>query len=86
MPENASLDDFFGGKADEDGHEATSEGDVTESVSNSAENGDTVADGEDVLATYDWSPTGLECESCGTTVQRRWRETHELVCEACKDW
>jgi hypothetical protein len=42
------------------------------------------------VSTYDWTPTGTECASCGAVVERRWRdgegETSGLVCVDCKAW
>lgn len=36
--------------------------------------------------TYQWTPEGVDCEACGATVERRWRDGDRLVCADCKDW
>lgn len=41
---------------------------------------------EPVQSTYSWSPEGHPCSLCGDSVQERWREGGELLCEACKEW
>lgn len=37
-------------------------------------------------STMDWTPDGAACESCGTAVERRWRDDGRLVCPECKQW
>ena len=41
---------------------------------------------EPAVSTYDWTPTGADCEACGTTVEKRWRDDGRLVCPDCKAW
>jgi hypothetical protein len=40
------------------------------------------------IATFQWSPSGAACASCGETVQRRWydKEAATFVCVDCKNW
>jgi len=50
---------------------------------------DAATDTDDVEpagTTYAWSDEGTTCESCGETVERRWRQDDRLVCPGCKDW
>lgn len=37
-------------------------------------------------STMDWTPGGADCEACGASAERRWRDGERLVCEACKEW
>jgi hypothetical protein len=37
-------------------------------------------------STMDWTPDGADCEACGASAERRWRDGERLVCEACKGW
>lgn len=39
-----------------------------------------------IASTTVWSPTGSACDSCGTVVERRWRDDDRLVCADCKSW
>ncbi|WEL16423.1 Uncharacterized protein SVXHr_0238 [Halorhabdus sp. SVX81] len=73
MGDDASLDEFLG----DEGESAT----ATESAGESAE--ESV---EPATTTYEFAPGGVECASCGATVDRRWHQHGELVCVACKDW
>ncbi|WP_435196129.1 DUF7573 domain-containing protein [Natronomonas sp. EA1] len=41
---------------------------------------------EPAKPTYDWSPEGTECEACGETVEKRWRDDEGMVCGECKGW
>ena len=41
---------------------------------------------EPAVSTYDWTPTGADCEACGAAVERRWRADGRLVCADCKAW
>jgi hypothetical protein len=84
-----SLDEFASGAeaAADEPEEDPEADDETESV-----------DGEDspsvgvepALSTYDWTPGGADCNRCGETVEKRWRDgdgTGEaLVCADCKEW
>lgn len=36
--------------------------------------------------TLDFSPGGADCEGCGETVRRRWRDDDGMVCGDCKEW
>ena len=41
---------------------------------------------EPAVSTYDWTPTGADCEVCGAAVEERWRDDGRLVCADCKAW
>lgn len=41
---------------------------------------------EPAKATFDWSPEGAACASCGETVETRWRDETGMVCDDCKAW
>lgn len=41
---------------------------------------------EPATTTYEFAPDGVECASCGRTVERRWQQDSALVCGECKDW
>lgn len=41
---------------------------------------------EPAVSTYDWTPTGADCEACGGAVEKRWRDDGRLVCADCKAW
>jgi hypothetical protein len=42
---------------------------------------------EEATPTYDFSPDGSVCESCGETVETRWHSEGEgMVCAECKGW
>jgi hypothetical protein len=41
---------------------------------------------EPAAATFEWSPAGADCESCGIEVWRRWNSGAGLVCAECKEW
>lgn len=41
---------------------------------------------EPAVSTYDWTPTGADCQACGAAVERRWRDDGQLVCADCKAW
>lgn len=38
------------------------------------------------VSTSNWTRGGRACETCGTSVERRWREDGALVCVDCKAW
>ena len=84
--EDASLDEFLGGgDGERDEIEATTSDDEAGSADDEGEatEEETV---EPVRATYQWSPGGLECASCGGTVDRCWHSETGLVCAECKGW
>jgi hypothetical protein len=37
-------------------------------------------------STYAWSPSGATCDTCGASVERRWRDEGDFVCADCKSW
>ncbi|WEL20308.1 hypothetical protein [Halorhabdus sp. BNX81] len=94
MGDDASLDEFLG----DEGESAT----ATESADDEAASGSELPDEaaaqteraeepseesvEPATTTYEFAPGGVECASCGATVDRRWHQHGELVCVACKDW
>lgn len=42
---------------------------------------------EPATPTYDFSPDGAACESCGDTVRTRWHDEEQgMVCSDCKLW
>ncbi|MFC7229218.1 hypothetical protein N0B31_17595 [Salinirubellus salinus] len=42
---------------------------------------------EEATPTYDFSPEGATCESCGETVETRWHDPEVgMVCAECKGW
>jgi formamidopyrimidine-DNA glycosylase len=43
-------------------------------------------DADAAISTYGWTPDGTACESCGETVNRRWRDERQFVCADCKPW
>lgn len=80
MPEDRSLDDFASAGSDEEDPAAGS---------GSAETDSTETDSTDVEpaeSTSTWSAGGADCDRCGATVERRWRDGGELVCADCADW
>jgi hypothetical protein len=44
------------------------------------------SDADPTRPTCEWTPGGADCEDCGTTVERRWRDGDRLVCADCKAW
>jgi hypothetical protein len=38
------------------------------------------------VSTSDYRSDGADCEACGATVERRWRDDGALVCADCKAW
>lgn len=97
MP-NRSLDDFTGGDgSDEDEVEAepapaadASEPEQTEEPETEASEEDAeepTLTVEEAVPTYDFSPNGAACESCGETVETRWQDPDAgMVCGECKRW
>lgn len=76
VSEDASLDSFA---ADDSDSEERDDSDAAELSSEEQAV-------EPATSTYEWSPDGRECEQCGDTVERRWRDDEALVCQACKEW
>ncbi|WP_410766481.1 hypothetical protein [Haloferax sp. DFSO60] len=70
---NFSLDDFDGDEADAE--------DTSERVEPDDEGSEI-----DTLATYRWTPKATACPRCGTSVQKRWLDGEEYVCDECKSW
>ncbi len=44
------------------------------------------SDGDPVVSTLDWRPSGAPCAACGQPSERRWRDDGDLVCSSCKTW
>jgi hypothetical protein len=78
-----STDDDDGRAGDDDGPD----GDGETVATSDAEPAPT-EEGETARSTHGHSPTGADCERCGTTVRRRWRasEGDAMVCGDCKEW
>lgn len=72
-------------EADEAGVDGSDEVDV-EGVDSDSEPDSGSDQVEPAVSTYDWTPTGADCEACGTAVERRWRDDGRLVCADCKAW
>ena len=45
-----------------------------------------IDDVDPAVATYRWDPDGVECPSCGQSVDRLWSQDGEHVCADCKEW
>ncbi|SMO77062.1 DUF7573 domain-containing protein [Halorubrum cibi] len=80
MSEDRSLDDFASAETDED---ASADGDDP-TEDDSDEHG--LADVEPAESTSTWSADGADCDRCGATVERRWRDGDGLVCADCAEW
>ena len=78
MDEDASLSDFLDTGADE------SDAETDDTASD--QEGPPTEDGPRATTTYVWDMAGAACDSCGEVVKRRWQQTGELVCVACKSW
>lgn len=88
MTGNRSLDDFADGSPAADPGESEEEEATAEDapgVERSANRG-AHTDIEPIESTYDWSPGGAPCASCGASVEERWRSEKGLVCPECKVW
>lgn len=51
-----------------------------------ASDADATDEDEPTLATTTYDSDGADCEACGATVTRRWRDGDALVCGECKEW
>ena len=80
MGGDRSLDEFLGVDADEESSDA---GDTNTEGDADATHEDTPAA---ALSTTTFAPEGADCEACGATVGRRWRDGDALVCGSCKGW
>ena len=74
MDRDRSLDEFLGD---------TDEGSPNP---DDASDADATDEDEPTLATTTYDSDGADCEACGATVTRRWRDGDALVCEECKEW
>lgn len=90
MPRDRSLDEFVAdGTAESSGdrgadpESATPDEGDEEPVGSSP---DRSPDVEPPSATFEWSPDGSPCESCGRVVSRLWNDDSGLTCRDCKDW
>jgi len=79
--DETSLTDFLGESAE--GEE--SDGNVESEESEETAKGD-AEDTKATITTYEWTSDGTACESCGETVNRRWRDDEQFVCADCKSW
>ena len=79
MDRDRSLDEFLGADADEEPSDA---GDTSMESDADATHEDIP---EPTLSTT-FVPEGADCEACGATVGRRWRDGDALVCGECKPW
>ena len=80
MGSDRSLDEFLGADADEessDTGDTNAEGDADATCEDAS---------EPTLSTTAFAPEGADCEACGATVGRRWRDDGALVCGSCKEW
>jgi hypothetical protein len=89
MDEHRTLDEFLGGRS----RDAESRNDDVESDEEQPEQSDAAVDSrtgpdgvEPTIGTYRWTPDGAACASCGTSVERRWRDGDAFVCADCKEW
>ena len=73
--DETSLDDFLEAEADDDTL------DERERKRSETDKATAVA-----IATYSWTPGGIDCGSCGRMVERRWRDGGTFVCAECKVW
>jgi hypothetical protein len=74
MDRDRSLDEFLG-----DADEGSPNPD-------NASDADATDEDEPTLATTAYDSDGADCEACGATVTRRWRDGDALVCGECKEW
>jgi hypothetical protein len=74
MDRDRSLDEFLG-----DADEGSPNPD-------NASDADATDEDEPTLATTTYDSDGADCEACGATVTRRWRDGDALVCGECKEW
>ncbi|PSP57851.1 hypothetical protein BRC72_07840 [Halobacteriales archaeon QH_7_66_36] len=74
MDRDRSLDEFLG-----DADEGSPNPD-------DASDADATDEDEPTLATTTYDSDGADCEACGATVTRRWRDGDALVCGECKEW
>jgi hypothetical protein len=81
VPDDASLDDFFG-----DGTDDGSDADATDDGGTDPDPTPTAGASTEPVATAAWTPDGEACADCGTVVAFRWRDDESLVCEECKEW
>lgn len=90
MGDDASLDEFLvegGGDEAASGDEHADETDADgERSGEVAVDSDPASDSVEPATTYEFAPDGVECASCGRTVDRRWQQDGSLVCGGCKDW
>lgn len=93
MDREATLDEFgrTAGESEEDsgGRPPDGDGGHDDAAGTAAAESDdgpaTGGDGTTVPITYEWRPA-VDCEACGATVDRRWRDGDARVCADCKEW
>ncbi|WP_254839074.1 DUF7573 domain-containing protein [Natronomonas marina] len=90
---DTSLDDFARGAESEDADTEDAESERAAAASPTDDDPTPEAadepDGEGVegaVPTFDWTPEGATCETCGDETDRRWHEDGGLVCASCKRW
>ncbi|MFD1569432.1 DUF7573 domain-containing protein [Halorubrum laminariae] len=87
MGEDRSLDDFAqNADADRNDADARSGGENPRDDTGSEASESVAEASETVTATATWTTDGADCEQCGESVARRWRDGDALVCADCKDW
>ncbi|WP_066413472.1 DUF7573 domain-containing protein [Halorubrum aethiopicum] len=91
MPEDRSLDEFAPAGSGEDDPEVEdgSGGDdpeVEDGPGEDGSNGHDPAEIEPAESTSTWSADGADCDRCGATVERRWRDDDGFVCADCAEW
>lgn len=90
MGDDRTLEEFLGdrgsGTGDGAGGAPTDDGEATDDGAAREDRAHRGADVEPAAPTYRWSPDGADCEACGATVERRWRDGEGYVCGDCKEW
>jgi len=91
MTEDRSLDEFAGSDtAESDGTDGEAVDGTVDSAAvdgdDASSAGDEIAGVEETRPTSTWTTTGADCERCGETGTRRWRDGDSLVCIDCKEW
>ncbi|OYR57456.1 DUF7573 domain-containing protein [Halorubrum halodurans] len=89
MSGDRSLDEFAaagaGGGDSTDGSDST-DGDDAVAEGDPAVEDEGSNDVAPAESTSTWSAEGADCDRCGATVERRWRDDADLVCADCAEW
>ncbi len=80
MTADRSLDEFAASDVDEGRDDEGRDDEDRE------EGGNGVAEAGPATSTSTWNTDGADCERCGETATRRWRDGERLVCAECKEW